>query len=1223
MAATVVLPIVLLAVLAVVIIHVRLQHGPVSLKMFAAPIAAGINAELGDLSATIGDVEARLSSEGRLEFRLKNVSIREADGDAVASAPMAAVEISRSALWSLRIVPERIYLIEPRLSLYYSREQGLSLSFSDTARVEGEQAEAGQALVKARSDSGEQRPDEERTVESDAAGPLRHAPLKGQIKRAPAAMPASLRRLDLARLLARSSARARRGEDATSYLREVGLRNATLALDYGGKQTEWKVTEFSVDLEHMKKRSIISGHARIASGRGPWSLSFRTEDSEKTQSVSLKASVRDLVPSALGQSLPDLSLLQMLDLPIAGDASIKLTTSGVLNGATMAVELGHGAIRLPGVASEPITIDAGLLHLDYDAEQRRLTLAPSTITWGDSRLTLAGGMAAAASSGGELEWGWNLKVTDGVLAAGDLGVAAIPVEEGVAEGRIVPHRGELELAALRVRAGGAGITLAGRMDTLGAEPSLDLEGQSTPMPIAILKAMWPRAFAPAAREWIGRRVSKANLGAGRLRVATGRFMEGEPASSGGPARSVSFALEAADLAIAASEKGGLVEAQRALFRLENDTAELAMPDAALVAPSGKKLPLKGARFLATGLGSPAPQGEFSVRSQGSLQPALEIALSHLAALPAEVAPVLQSLDGKVDAQFSARMPLIAGADLKTVSLSAKAKLGDLRAKAKIGPLELQGGTVEVDATQVGVQVTGDLLLNGVIAKLKWKRAFTSETAEAEPLEIRATLDNADRTQIGLDINHLVQGEVPLVVTVVNEGPQPKIRVKGDLGNAEIGLRDLAWKKPRGQAASVEFDVAKSSTAGYIELQNFKVIGDNVAIEGWLSVDDENEVREFYFPDFSMNVVSRLEVQGRLGTNKVWNIKAKGATFDGRDFFRQLTSLGGNDENRIRPLRPAAGIDIEADIGTVIGHSEVSLRGFRLRMQERADKLAALDAEGTLDGGKPLSFVMKRDPDQARIMSGVTTDAGQAFKLVGFYRSIEKGRAQIEVNLDAKGVAERSGLLWIEDFRVLGDPIIAEVVANTPDAGPGAGPKGQRKVVREQVEFSRLFARFSTGHAQLVLEDAAVKGPILGATIRGRIDYGTQRLNLGGTYVPLQGINAAFCNIPVVGQIITGTSCEGLLGLTYAIQGPIAEPQVIINPFSMVAPGIFREIFTMTNPNPKILPRGDAKPVQPLTERVGSSASPVARGDGGQGAGARTQAADTIDGWSMETGGKKN
>ena len=123
-------PFAMLLLLVVGLGYVRLRHGPISLKFLVAPIEHGIDAELDGSSVRIDDVVVSLSGRGGLEFRLRNLRMREPDGDVVASAPLAAVELSTSALWSGRIVPARVELIQPRLLLSYSDDTGLSLSFS-------------------------------------------------------------------------------------------------------------------------------------------------------------------------------------------------------------------------------------------------------------------------------------------------------------------------------------------------------------------------------------------------------------------------------------------------------------------------------------------------------------------------------------------------------------------------------------------------------------------------------------------------------------------------------------------------------------------------------------------------------------------------------------------------------------------------------------------------------------------------------------------------------------------------------------------------------------------------------------------------------------------------------------------------------------------------------------------------------------------------------------
>ena len=86
--------------------------------------------------------------------------------------------------------------------------------------------------------------------------------------------------------------------------------------------------------------------------------------------------------------------------------------------------------------------------------------------------------------------------------------------------------------------------------------------------------------------------------------------------------------------------------------------------------------------------------------------------------------------------------------------------------------------------------------------------------------------------------------------------------------------------------------------------------------------------------------------------------------------------------------------------------------------------------------------------------------------------------------------------------------------------------------------------------------------------------------------------------PVLGAIVSGTKSEGVFGITFAVQGPMAQPQVLVNPLSMVAPGIFREVFQMTNQNPKVIPRDEKPSSVPVEKRVRSSSSPGGAAEGG-------------------------
>mgnify|MGYP002084421749 CR=1 FL=1 len=203
----------------------------------------------------------------------------------------------------------------------------------------------------------------------------------------------------------------------------------------------------------------------------------------------------------------------------------------------------------------------------------------------------------------------------------------------------------------------------------------------------------------------------------------------------------------------------------------------------------------------------------------------------------------------------------------------------------------------------------------------------------------------------------------------------------------------------------------------------------------------------------------------------------------------------------------------------------------------------------------------------------------------------------------------------EDISILGDPVEA--------TGEGAvSQRGQRRMERPRLDFDSMNAPFELGHGYLVIKDADVRGQVLGVLLKGRVDFRSQRLDLGGTYVPLQGLNSAIGNFPILGQILAGPRGEGVIGMTFGITGAMSRPLVTVNPVSIV-PGIFRDIFQMTNPNPRITPR-DNQPApagQKATSSKGSavkSSAPPAAGKAGANKGPARPARIDADGdWSSQ------
>jgi hypothetical protein len=790
------------------------------------------------------------------------------------------------------------------------------------------------------------------------------------------------------------------------------------------------------------------------------------------------------------------------------------------------------------------------------------------------------------------------------------------IDTFTASGAIVPRRGLVEISEVHIAGGGGDMVMKARTHAGPAGQSTTAEIALSPMPLDTLKAMWPRMVAPGARSWVGERVSAATFKGGTVKFINGEYLANEPPLADGKTERLSASFEITDSTFVPLPGMAPVTAPRSLVQLADNGLEITVPDAFVSLPGNRKVALKTGRVTSPDVIIPRPDGEISFSTQGALAPFLEVVEQLPVKAVREAAPFPKAGEGKVDAQFKIKLPLVSDLKADDATIEGKARITDGRFGKIGGQFDIQGFTLALDLTATTLDAKGDLLVNGVPAKIIGQRIFGAEADKQPPMKITASLDESDRNQLGIDINDIVHGVLPVEVTL-QKGMKAEtvVRLKADLTNTELEIEAMAWRKERGRPAYLETDIVSGKTQK-TELQNFRVSGDDVAIEGWIGVSADGKLREFHFPTFSVNVVSRLEVQGTLGQDDIWNIKARGQNFAGRDVFKSLFSVGEADDRKPKSKTPG-GTDLWAEIDNVIGFSDLSLRGLKLKLSSRNDKLTALDLKGTLEGGAGIVATLDKGSTRRLLVDSV--DAGQVMRLVDFYPNMQGGRLRLEVNLDGKGPAEKTGILWVDDFKVLGDAVVSEVVGSADQGRPAINGK---KVTRETFQFERLRAPFSVGYGQFVLEESYVKGPLLGATMRGKVDYKMRKINIGGTYIPLQGLNSALGDIPLLGQILSGAHGEGIFGITFAVQGAMSEPQVLVNPLSLVTPGILRGLMEMTPYDPKVQVREDRTPAQPIQDRVRNSSAPASAEKPSKRK-ATASEPSIVDGWSSTTNPKSN
>jgi hypothetical protein len=116
---------------------------------------------------------------------------------------------------------------------------------------------------------------------------------------------------------------------------------------------------------------------------------------------------------------------------------------------------------------------------------------------------------------------------------------------------------------------------------------------------------------------------------------------------------------------------------------------------------------------------------------------------------------------------------------------------------------------------------------------------------------------------------------------------------------------------------------------------------------------------------------------------------------------------------------------------------------------------------------------------------------------------------------------------------------------------------------------------------LQIKDMNANNSALGVTLEGTADLGADTIDVSGSLIPAYFWNRLPEFIPFFGDLLVGGEGGGVFGIRYHVFGPRSDPDVSVNPLSVLAPGILGEIFT---------PRLDDESWKELEQEEGSSGS---------------------------------
>ena len=1094
----------------------RLSSGPIELNLATPWLKAAIEENFGgNHSVAVGGTQLERDEKGRTSLRLRDIVVRDADGTVVASAPKAEVGLSGRSLLMGKLRAQSLNLVGAEMSVRIETDGRLTV-FAGADKRPIATAEPTKPAVVLSSPTQNSPPNPAMRAEFES----------------------------LAALMAKIDAVGESGLDGHD-LRELGLKNGNLVVDDRRNGKQWKFDGINVSLTRPRQGGVIF---RLESDNEerPWVISAAMRPlSDGVRAVGIEArkvSTRDIILALrLNPSNFD------IDIPLSASVRAEVSRDGSPQAVQGQLVADAGTIVDQTNDKLNVNIDHADFRFNWD-NRRNSLIVPFQVQSGGNQFTMRATFEPSTDQSGA----WLLNVNRGDSVIDPIIFAPSADEEGLSinrltvRARIDPTRKRIDLdqgdfSRVDTRPEhNVGVALTGRFDYSGTEPHIAFGVACTRMPVSAMKRIWPIFAAADVRAWAlehisGGMVERAVI-AGNAPLEVFKH-DGPPTpddglsidieTSGTTVRPIPTlpAIRDADLTVR-------IVGRNAVVNIGRGTAEVA---------TGRKLNVASGVFEVPDTHPKPVSARVAFRIDGTM-PATAALLSS-EGLRDTVGITLDpaSTRGTVTAQVGVNMLLGRTAPKDNATYTINADLVNFAAEKMLLGQKVEASLLKANATKDGFQIKGDVKINGTPATIDVRKQKDDTDAE---LHMQATIDEAARRRLGMDLGSAVTGNIPVKVVghvgdnVTDEG----LSIEADLTPVKIDNLLPGWVKAAGRPARASYVLMKTGKSARFD--DLSIDGSGATVRGSIEFDSNNEISAANFPVFALSEGDKATLKADRAGDGTLRVAMRGDIYDGRNFVKSSMTGASADKNKSKQVD----LDLDVKLGTVAGHNGETLRGLDLKMSRRGGHIRTFAMSSKVGRDTPLNGDLRmRSRDNHQVIFFETDDAGALFRFTDMYPRMYGGQMWVAMDPPTQEQTPQIGTLFIRRFVVRGEPALEKVVAGAPNA---AGTSG--------VDFSEMRADFTRFTGKMSVRDGVVRGPLVGATVEGNIDYTRDEVHLRGTFVPFYGLNNMFGQIPIVGLFLGAGNKEGLLGITYEAVGPPSAPRITVNPVSAIAPGLLRK-----------------------------------------------------------------
>ncbi|MBB3646025.1 hypothetical protein FHX14_002218 [Rhizobium sp. BK619] len=854
----------------------------------------------------------------------------------------------------------------------------------------------------------------------------------------------------------------------------------------------------------------------------------------------------DLTPFALKRN--DQGVIRQ-GLSAFADLTVSATRErdGVQPALAATVDIDPGQIYADG---DPQELSGGQINLVYDFAKQTLEIARSNARFGATSVPINGALIdldkldPQAGKG----FGIDLLVSGGSAAPGGSGEQPLSFDIQ-ATGRYLVAGREFLFPNMTVSSPLGALYGALHVKLGSKSPEISFAGQSAQLQTTAIRQLWPFWMAPKVRTWVhgnlfGGTVANASIS---VFIPFGRLDE----AAGGKglkldANQIRIGFDIADARMNIAGDIPPVRDMAAHFDLTGPVATIAIKSGTSFFPSGRSVGLGQGTFTLPATYDKPLMADIDLAISGTADAVGELLTYRPIRVLQRAGFTPDDLKGRIEANVKAHFGLLSSQNPPPAEWTAAMKLTDIDLAKPFSGRTISNldGTLNGNPKQITLDAKAQI--DGVPADIDLAEPVEASDGAKRTRVITATLSEEQRNKLIPGLSGIIGGSVKMVLTRIDDDRQD---VQLDLTKSQLDLPWIGWSKGSGIAASAEFET--SGPADNTQIKNFRLKGDGFGANGSMNIGkgglisaDFDSVKLSSLDDFA------LSVKRSKGN---FDVSVSGDSADARPVIARLKSGSGDGDDD--GDAGDTGVSVRARLKNVIGFNDEKIGNFQAQVSLRGDKLQALNFSAVTDSGEAVVSQMK-DGGVINITSG---DAGAVSRFADLYQHMQGGLLNLAIRLSAQGGWD--GSLDVRRFSIVNEQRLQSIVS-TP---VGNEQRSLNEAVKRDIDtssqrFQRGFARVVSRGGMIGIENGVLRGDQIGATFQGIVRDGKGNMDMTGTFMPAYGLNRLFAELPLIGIILGNGSDRGLIGITFKLTGKFDHPNLQINPLSIIAPGVFRQIF---------------------------------------------------------------